>query len=1517
MAERNLVLQPTSKNSELVFGAKLQKTILLPFEKQLIETIGCTEDEYRKLVLEGIKRAKTRPAGYELIPDIQAKGIDPTTFFINLAISLVLTGISMLLAPKPKKPQALDQRTLDSITGGTRFLPTRGFESQAELATFAQAIPIIFGKYTGTTGGMLVSPPLVWSRMFSHGLQQGVKLMFAVGEAGKGELIKPDLEGIFIGSGALDAIFTDTFAFYWKGQSVNNNSRIKGTDLQYGTRGNESSGDPESNNDVFACPTRDSLTDEGFCSARSLTNNAEFGVYSPIVNGTPYRVNWRVISIPSDDDPQNTLVKERVKIAGDKGGTVALEDVKDLAMEGIGRNYSIRMGITRVNTTTLPQNGTRFSEVDIVKGQTVDFTIKSGSIDEVYGNNVTVDDINSELDQRRIAADDALQLGEIFQIGKTTFQVTERSLTQWKPTGNDQVIKLKCIDIDTGTFGAKVGLVNADLLGRNFFIADINGPHPTDFSKIPNTDFYPLERSSTGIVRNQRPCDVTEIGLRSKVFQRLTGLCNFQSIPTPDQLKTFDGDKVQLTNGTITTFLKRASVFSIYFREVDTTTWSLIKGSESTFGALFCVIGSNPTEQYNSIRFTHPDLKAYEFKFVPITASYLTKLLPQTRVVRLSSSKDQISGTISSGFQITLKGEKLTIADILRNDELTNKPSSNPSTITRSYPSSVQIQSYQPEHVEETRITSVGYHGLFSTPTGLGPLGLGSAFCYEAFGNADTSGVAVGSIKTFIIKEALPGNEWIKIKYHARRVALKSGYKNVVKEYDPRDGSSTYNGVFNPYFVTEHKFGNTSGWGFYWKDWDSSQPTNPAVGSTGPGNFKTIWSSNVQTVVLVQGNYRYTVDTNGPLPDGSQRAPTPTSSSTLWGIRRQELETHYAASSVNSEWTIADYQIIDSSAGGWALGSTISVSRTISSSNPFKMVPGVSGGLTSTGISLSVRGIVTGDQAKKIIQGWYYEVFGDAESYSAGTVREVTKTLSNPKDIQVKLTATVMDDSDPVWSAANYSSFTDEEAGYKNFKAEVLQNSNTSTDWAVGEEFFITESGSGGGWTNYSTLGAKFKVMGIRSTTTGGVYAANREFENLTQISDISFYGNLIEKSNQNEPEHSVVYVNETVSNATPPTYKNMATAGLALKASRRFTALDQVRVWLSEGIKVKLNHPDDSGNGASNLFTDLVYYLLTDTTAGAGTILGSTDDLINTTDLANTSKFLRQNSLFFDGAIDQPVNIRQWIAENAPNFLCSFVLSDGQLSLKPALPVTPGGDISTGAVTVKQLFTSGNIIEDSFELNYLGAEERELFKAVIRYRETKKNQLPKEVVTTVKYKTSPETAGIESFDLTKYVTSRSHARLVGKYFLALRKHVTHTIAFKTAAFGLDLAAGDMVKVVTEASPYNAANNGAVSTTGQITSAQTLTDGQYNVLYYSPTSNDVLSGSMQVTNMTTSDSKFFNTIFTIQTTTISQNIYLVEQLTLDQDNTVSIVASEFPCDDNSRSKMAIDITDDSKFNFDS
>jgi hypothetical protein len=39
--------------------------------------------------------------------------------------------------------------------------------------------------------------------------------------------------------------------------------------------------------------------------------------------------------------------------------------------------------------------------------------------------------------------------------------------------------------------------------------------------------FYPLLRVAFGVVRNTRDCEVTEIGIRSQVWNRANGLCNF------------------------------------------------------------------------------------------------------------------------------------------------------------------------------------------------------------------------------------------------------------------------------------------------------------------------------------------------------------------------------------------------------------------------------------------------------------------------------------------------------------------------------------------------------------------------------------------------------------------------------------------------------------------------------------------------------------------------------------------------------------------------------------------------------------------------------------------------------------------------------------------------------------------------------------------------------------------------------------------------------------------------------
>ena len=392
-----------------------------------------------------------------------------------------------------------------------------------------------------------------------------------------------------------------------------------------------------------------------------------------------------------------------------------------------------------------------------------------------------------------------------------------------------------------------------------------------------------------------------------------------------------------------------------------------------------------------------------------------------------------------------------------------------------------------------------------------------------------------------------------------------------------------------------------------------------------------------------------------------------------------------------------------------------------------------------------------------------------------------------------------------------------------------------------------------------------------------------------------------------------ISYVNEIVDNDFTPNYTNMTMAGLALKASRAYSQVDQIRVWKDDGVPVQRFHPSEAGSiGPSNLFCDLVYYLLTDKVAGAGNLI--TADQIKTADFATTASFLRANKLFFDGPIVSPTNIREFITSTAPFFLCNFVISDGLFSLVPSVPTTTGGSISTDAIPISAIFTNGNIIEDSFSVEYLNSEERNDIQAVVRYREGVKNQLPLERTISVRWNVTGSTQNrIETFDMTQYCTSRDHAALAAKYILSIRKRITHTVRFRTVPAGLNLAPGSYIRVVTQASPYSGINNGVVSETGAITSASPLANGNYSVLYYKAPADAPISGTLTVSNGTTSQSEFYGSIFTVTTASTSTNTYIVEQLTLNEEGLVEVLASHFPTDSSYRSVIAADLVSASAF----
>ena len=1421
MEPRRIVHQSDNKAGGMVSHrgiTDLSRLPLLPFERELVATLGCTEAEYRAFTIEAMKRSRVRPAEYDGIPDIRCEPATITALLISLAVGLVTSAISYLLMPKPKAPKSpgggqITGRQLPSVTGADRFSATSGFDTQAELANYGDPIPIIFGKYTGATGGILASPRLVWSRAFSYGSQQGVKLLMVVGEQGLGEGINgPELNGIFLGNSALDAIYAHNFAFYWK-RNTNTFSRIKAQNLVYGTRGTLSSGDTQTPDDIFLCQTIDGQTQPGFCQSYALSANTQFGAYSAIPNGTDYRVNWKLVPIPflpevtdrNKDDPKNQRLYERIKIAGDYGLLDTTPgnslEVKANAQKGIGRGYGRRMGITSVNGQAVTGGETEARQVG--PGDTAVFTIAPGQLPEelyyVYDENgavyegTKVTDINSEISSGRRAADELLQVGETIMIGRTVWLVESRALPEWEEDQR-QSIGLRCIETFGAGIGASIGLVSEKMITRGVYNDDQGATNARQGLGLhAGAGFYPLMRVAFGVVRNTNECEVTEIGIRSQVWNRANGLCNFSGLPSVQAFREAEANSVGIESGVMTLYMKRTSVWTIFLRPAGTDQ----AGQEfkwQPLGEQFCITGETPQDQFNFIRITHPSRGRYEFKMVPKPGADVSRHSPPEAVFwRLDAkSRNALASTYSTAygtFSVFSIGQLVTRGELSFNPEMAEQLTYIPVGKIITIPSQVDVLTYLPDTEGETIVAKAVVFNDWLPPNVTA--GRESATEYELFGQASSMGLTATV---------------------DRIVTLPNG-----------DGTITlrFTGIVDSTFPANHPFF--------------------------PG-FRA-WS--IQTITVV------------------------------------------------------------SSTPGFNIGQIISVTIPVTPGNP-RAAPY---GLTTVG--LTVR--VTETSSQNVPQGrqaaFGYELLGDANSQPDGFAKEAAFTQSGGGSKQIKIIVRAVVERD--LTAAFLSSFAKgtARATWTNFTYRV-DPASTGGNWAVSDVISYTLPVSAGNHFKNSEVsapvGVRLSITALTTSVQPPLVTSARLFEQNSQLNDVSFYNSLLAKSNESGPEHEIVYVNEMVSNPITPQYTKLTLAGLALKASRNFTSLNQLRVWLADGISVRNFQLGASSTiGPSNKFTDLVYYLLTDKTAGAGNIVSP--ELIDTDKFPATSQFLEQNKLFFDGAIDQPTNIRQFISDLAPFFLCSFVISNGQFSIVPSVPFDESGNISQSPIKIQQLFTSGNIIEDSFSVEYLSTEERKNFQAVMRYRQEQRNQFPEERTLVVGWSDLPEATTTETFDMVQYCTSRQHAFTVAKYFLSLRRRVTHTVRFRTTPYGLDLAPGDYIRVITQASPYNAANNGVVDSSLNITSVRPLAEGTYTVAYWNASFDDIKTETMTVANGKAVEAKFADAIFTLVDASVASNTYMVEQLTLSEEGMVDIAAVEFPTTSTFNSLIALDVQNDGTF----
>ena len=651
------------------------RRVLLPTEADLCNLLGITEEEYWQFVEQVAAKSKERPKGYEHIPDITCDPITALfltkagalTLFGQIAVGIALTYIAYLLTPKPDTSQGSNRRTAD-IGGTRRFAPQFSFNSVQDLANLGDIIPLIFAKREGDLGGVRVNSQLVWSQIVSLGTYQQLKIlgMFSLGELYEA----PAFEGYAIGDLLLHNYNEK------KIKLVNNN-------IPFIKRGSVS------NKEKFKIDNQ-----EYFSGTRNPTTQATFGLCNPVPNATYFRLPYELVRIATslDDDtvpPARQALAKRRKNLGKWPARAGVTRVENI---GSANAAQIKLG-----NTDVPKGAKIFYQV--IGGGSVgdnrayqkDWKTKIGNDPGYMEHGVA--DVDSISQTMREKADTDISYGEQYMLGTALVRCEAASEVPWENGVSDKSYEFVVLEkgriqctpnphLSTHINNPKWYDNTGDyfqLYARNdkFYYQqyedDLNNPTTT----------YTFQKAVVGTVSDNRNCDITEIGLKSKVFKQIS-FPNVNSKPTEAALDSIYNGKSSLQLGNVNKYITRYSFFKLQIRRVGLSSvpdWQDVipKPSEvSGHSGLFCVKGSSPELQYNYIRIEHPAYQ-YEYRFLPWSGTdVIKKVINSTSIkVSLLNSNNAIDDTKLKSFTSTISS---IIVKFAGNKELslTKEDLSNP-----------------------------------------------------------------------------------------------------------------------------------------------------------------------------------------------------------------------------------------------------------------------------------------------------------------------------------------------------------------------------------------------------------------------------------------------------------------------------------------------------------------------------------------------------------------------------------------------------------------------------------------------------------------------------------------------------------------------------------------------------------------------------------------------------------------------------------------------------------------------
>jgi len=264
---------------------------LLPYEHQLVEALGISEEEYLDFVA-------SQPV-YEDIKEgtvLDVRNAEATVALVLAIVGALAQVASVLLTPKPVVPQAPESARGIAPSQDQRVMPRFGFNGSQDLATYGTTIPLI---YTNTAqninGGVRVNTSLLWSAILSLGGNQFMRLLLNVGA---GDIEEIDVNRIAIGQLPLRDYAQSNIWAYWNPQGYPRFNQLLNRNNQARDPVNDGS---ETRATASLSSFRNGRAAYGFSQAFSPSTNSSCSITGVI----PVNVSFDFINSSGDKQPVN------------------------------------------------------------------------------------------------------------------------------------------------------------------------------------------------------------------------------------------------------------------------------------------------------------------------------------------------------------------------------------------------------------------------------------------------------------------------------------------------------------------------------------------------------------------------------------------------------------------------------------------------------------------------------------------------------------------------------------------------------------------------------------------------------------------------------------------------------------------------------------------------------------------------------------------------------------------------------------------------------------------------------------------------------------------------------------------------------------------------------------------------------------------------------------------------------------------------------------------------------------